>query len=293
MRPPHPAPVRPRRRQCRAAVRHGRADARLPRWRIKAGLEPAPTPQPGRATRCSPTWISPGTRRGWAIAQRPGTAAGHGRARRCWPMSSPTATRSNRSPRRCATGALPTPASSTAVDAETRRTQLSQAAQARAAVRHAARPGQTGAVERAAYDAAYKGVTDALTLYLWRQPAFLPDPLGGAGRPHPQYGHADRRGALRRWPSSCSGTATIGSGSPPASSSWCSTPSTESSRAAPAPRPNGAMSSTMASTSSTRPSGGGRGRMGLPPIATRRRDRAGLRAMLVWGDRRRLCRPAR
>ena len=26
--------------------------------------------------------------------------------------------------------------------------------------------------ERAAYDAAYKGVTDALTLYLWRKPAF-------------------------------------------------------------------------------------------------------------------------
>jgi phosphatidylglycerophosphate synthase len=28
------------------------------------------------------------------------------------------------------------------------------------------------AVERAAYDASYKGVTDALTLYLWRKPAF-------------------------------------------------------------------------------------------------------------------------
>ena len=30
----------------------------------------------------------------------------------------------------------------------------------------------TEKVERAAYDAAYKGVTDALTLYLWRKPAF-------------------------------------------------------------------------------------------------------------------------
>jgi phosphatidylglycerophosphate synthase len=29
-----------------------------------------------------------------------------------------------------------------------------------------------GQVERAAYDASYKGVTDALTLYLWRRPAF-------------------------------------------------------------------------------------------------------------------------
>ncbi len=33
-------------------------------------------------------------------------------------------------------------------------------------------PDDTEAVERAAYDAAYKGVTDALTLYLWRKPAF-------------------------------------------------------------------------------------------------------------------------
>jgi phosphatidylglycerophosphate synthase len=32
--------------------------------------------------------------------------------------------------------------------------------------------GNTEPVERAAYDAAYKGVTDALTLYLWRKPAF-------------------------------------------------------------------------------------------------------------------------
>ena len=32
--------------------------------------------------------------------------------------------------------------------------------------------GNVEAVERAAYDASYKGVTDALTLYLWRRPAF-------------------------------------------------------------------------------------------------------------------------
>ena len=32
--------------------------------------------------------------------------------------------------------------------------------------------GQEDVVERASYDAAYKGVTDALTLYLWRKPAF-------------------------------------------------------------------------------------------------------------------------
>jgi len=33
-------------------------------------------------------------------------------------------------------------------------------------------PTDPEAVERAAYDASYKGVTDALTLYLWRKPAF-------------------------------------------------------------------------------------------------------------------------
>ena len=33
-------------------------------------------------------------------------------------------------------------------------------------------PSDPDPVERAAYDAAYKGVTDALTLYLWRKPAF-------------------------------------------------------------------------------------------------------------------------
>lgn len=33
-------------------------------------------------------------------------------------------------------------------------------------------PANTEAAERAAYDASYKGVTDILTLYLWRRPAF-------------------------------------------------------------------------------------------------------------------------
>ena len=33
-------------------------------------------------------------------------------------------------------------------------------------------PANPDPVERAAYDASYKGVTDALTLYLWRRPAF-------------------------------------------------------------------------------------------------------------------------
>ena len=42
-------------------------------------------------------------------------------------------------------------------------------------------PANPEPVERAAYDAAYKGVTDVLTLYLWRRAGLLSDPLGGAG----------------------------------------------------------------------------------------------------------------
>ena len=41
-------------------------------------------------------------------------------------------------------------------------------------------PADPEPVERAAYDAAYKGVTDVLTLYLWRTTGLLPDALGGA-----------------------------------------------------------------------------------------------------------------
>ena len=130
-------------------------------------------------------------------------------------------------------------------------------------------PADPEPVERAAYDAAYKGVTDVLTLYLWRKPAFYPDALGGAGRAVAQFRHRWSARSCACSPSSCSGAAIIGSASCPASSSWCSTRSTGSSPAAPAPRRNGAMCSTTGSTSSTRPSGGGRGSMALPPTAAR------------------------
>ena len=43
-------------------------------------------------------------------------------------------------------------------------------------------PSDPEPVERAAYDASYKGVTDLLTLYLWRQAGLLSDALGGARR---------------------------------------------------------------------------------------------------------------
>ena len=124
-------------------------------------------------------------------------------------------------------------------------------------------------VERAAYDAAYKGVTDVADALSVAPPGLLPDPLGGAGGPLAQCRHRDRRDPVRARLRSCSGAANIGGACCRASSSWCSTRSTGSSRGAPAPRRNGAMCSTTASTSSTRRSGGGRGRMASPPTAGR------------------------
>ena len=47
-------------------------------------------------------------------------------------------------------------------------------------------------VERAAYDAAYKGVTDVLTLYLWRKPAFYLTRWAARAGPVAQFGHAGR-----------------------------------------------------------------------------------------------------
>ena len=81
-----------------------------------------------------------------------------------------------------------------------------------------------------AYDAAYKGVTDVADALSVAQAGLLPDALGGAGV-------ASRR-TSSRWsarssassPSSCSGAANIGGACCRASSSWCSTRSTGSSR---------------------------------------------------------------
>ena len=55
-----------------------------------------------------------------------------------------------------------------------RPSSANRAAQKARAARSSCRldSGDPEPVERAAYDAAYKGVTDALTLYLWRRPAF-------------------------------------------------------------------------------------------------------------------------
>ena len=128
-------------------------------------------------------------------------------------------------------------------------------------------PADPEPVERAAYDASYKGVTDVLTLYLWRRPAFYLTRWAAQAGHDAQHGDGGRRGAVRRRLLPVLERLVLDRASPPASASWCSTRSTASSPAAPASRPNGAIFSTMASTSSIRPSGGGPGPRGWKPMA--------------------------
>ena len=146
------------------------ADARAAALGIKAGMEPASAPDPARATVLADldyTWDTAWAR---AIAQRPGTAlVKDGRAVLVHLVAGvdveqvATAMRERR----------PLEAKDlTILDAD--RAELSNHE-----LRKRERPfvlalvaGNEDAVERAAYDAAYKGVTDALTLYLWRRPAF-------------------------------------------------------------------------------------------------------------------------
>jgi len=137
---------------------------------INAGMDPASTPDLGRATVLAdldfawdPAWAR-------AIAQRPATAlVKDGRAVLVHLVAGAdiepvAAAMRERRPL--------DPAGLTILDAD--RAELSNHE-----LRKRERPfvlplvaGAEDVVERAAYDAAYKGVTDALTLYLWRRPAF-------------------------------------------------------------------------------------------------------------------------
>ena len=137
---------------------------------IKAGMDPADAPDPARATVLAdldfawdPAWAR-------AIAQRPATAlVKDGRAVLVHlvagaDIESVAAAMRERRPL--------DPADLTILDAD--RAELSNH-ELRKRERPFVLPLVAGAeddVERAAYDASYKGVTDALTLYLWRRPAF-------------------------------------------------------------------------------------------------------------------------
>jgi len=146
------------------------ADVRANALAVKAGLEPAQATEAGRAAVLAdlgyawdPTWLR-------AMAGKPGTALlKDGRAvlvhvaAGADPAPFAEAMREGR------------PIDATALvilDAD--RAEVSNHE-----LRKRERPfvlplvaGHEDAVERASYDAAYKGVTDALTLYLWRRPAF-------------------------------------------------------------------------------------------------------------------------
>ena len=146
------------------------ADARAAALGIKAGMEPAAAPVTGRATVLAdldfawdPAWAR-------AIAQRPGTAlVKDGRAVLVHLVAGAEVEEvaaAMRERRPLEAGEL------TILDAD--RAELSNPE-----LRKRERPfvlllvaGAEDVVERAAYDASYKGVTDALTLYLWRKPAF-------------------------------------------------------------------------------------------------------------------------
>ncbi len=137
---------------------------------IKAGMDPATVPDPARATVLAdldfawdPAWAR-------AMAQRPATAlVRDGRAVLVHLIAGAdvepvAAAMRERRPI--------DPAGLTILDAD--RAELSNH-ELRKRERPFVLPLVAGAedeVERAAYDASYKGVTDALTLYLWRRPAF-------------------------------------------------------------------------------------------------------------------------
>ena len=146
------------------------AGARANALGIKAGMDPADAPDPARATVLAdldfvwdPAWAR-------AIAQRPATAlVKDGRAVLVHLVAGAdiepvAAAMRERRPL--------DPADLTILDAD--RAELSNH-ELRKRERPFVLPLVAGAeddVERAAYDASYKGVTDALTLYLWRRPAF-------------------------------------------------------------------------------------------------------------------------
>ena len=147
------------------------AAARARALAVKAGMEPANSAQPGRAVVLAdldfawdPAWAA-------AIAKRPGTAlVKDGRvvlahlSEGLDPAPIMAAMRDHRT--------IDAADGLELLDAD--RAELPNHE-----LRKRERPfvlplvaGQEDAVERAAYDASYKGVTDALTLYLWRKPAF-------------------------------------------------------------------------------------------------------------------------
>ena len=146
------------------------AETRLRRLGAKAGLDTASAPQPGKAALLAdldfawdPAWLS-------AIAARPGALL----------MLGDRAVLAHVPPHQDAGPVIEAMEADQAwsgagferLDAETAELSYHELRKRDRPFVLPLNPADPVPVERAAYDASYKGVTDILTLYLWRKPAF-------------------------------------------------------------------------------------------------------------------------
>jgi phosphatidylglycerophosphate synthase len=137
---------------------------------IKAGLEPAAEADPARSTvyanlqwTCDPEWLV-------ALSEMPGqvlTKDGHAVLAHV-----PAGADASAIVGEMQGGSAHRPADLKAIDADTADFTYRKLRKRDRPFVMRLDPGNLEAVERAAYDASYKGVTDALTLYLWRGLAF-------------------------------------------------------------------------------------------------------------------------
>ena len=137
---------------------------------VKAGLEPADGPQAGRATvyadlnwACDPEWLV-------AMSKSPGrvlTKDGHPVIAHVPPGKDAAAVVTAMQSAGAYEGL-----SLVAIDADTADFSYGMLRKRDRPFVMRLDPADPEPVERASYDASYKGVTDALTLYLWRRPAF-------------------------------------------------------------------------------------------------------------------------
>ena len=169
------------------------------RWRPRPGWSRPTRPQPGRAAVLADLDFALG----------PGMAGGDRATRpgRCWSRTAApvlahvprrTATR-RRSLRRCCRGGRSTAGFARAArrrHAPNSAITNCASATGRSSCRSIA--GDPEPVERAAYDASYKGVTDVADALSVAAAGLLSDPLGGAAGMTPNHGDADRRDAVRR-----------------------------------------------------------------------------------------------
>lgn len=138
------------------------------RLAVNAGFECAHEPAPGRAALLAsldyawdPAWLK-------AMAKRPGSVLVLGGKQ----VMAHIAAGEDAAAAAAEIGAGTALAGYAVVDAETAQLNYAELRKRERPFVMRLDPSDPGSVERAAYDAAYKGVTDILTLYLWRKGAF-------------------------------------------------------------------------------------------------------------------------